>query len=86
MKKKLYQNKQSRMRGRNVMPLTLVCATCLLMLTGCASRQMQSSVSCPEPVTLPASVSDSKLPDAQSYSQEVADYLSEVSSYLKALQ
>ena len=73
-------------RGRCAMPHLLALVTCLATLTGCASRPTLPAVDCPQPAPVPASLSESSLPDAQAYSNEVASFLSEVQGFLSALQ
>ena len=68
------------------MPHLLALVTCLATLTGCASRPTPPAVDCPQPAPVPASLSESSLPDAQAYSNEVASFLSEVQGFLSALQ
>ena len=73
-------------RGKSVMPLSLASMLLLVTLTGCASRQPKPDVDCPQPVPIPASLKESSLPDAQTYSTEARTWFDEVSSYLNGLR
>ena len=73
-------------RGRCAMPHWLALVTCLATLTGCASRPTQPAVDCPQPPTLPATLKESALPDAQTYSAEAQTWFDEVSSFLSELR
>ena len=64
----------------------LALVTCLATLTGCASRPTQPAVDCPQPPTLPATLKESALPDAQTYSTEAQTWFEEVSNYLSGLR
>lgn len=68
------------------MPHWLALVTCLATLTGCASRPTPPAVDCPEPVRIPASLAESSLPDARTYSAEAQAWFEEVSNYLSALR
>lgn len=60
----------------------------VLMLAGCASRpteQVLVSAPCPEPTALPASVTESSLPDARDFSARVQNWLEKVRDYLSGL-
>ena len=62
---------------------------CVLMLAGCASRpteQVRVSVPCPEPMALPASVTESASPAASDYSARVSSWLAKVQDFLSELQ
>lgn len=62
---------------------------CVLMLAGCASRpteQVLVSAPCPEPTALPASVTETSLPDARDYSARVQTWLEKVRDLLSELQ
>ena len=72
--------------GRSVMPLLLALVFLLVMLGGCASKQPTLAVDCPQPVPVPASLSESNLPAAQTYSKEARSWFEEVSNYLSALR
>lgn len=74
------------MRGRCAMPLLATSMICLASLSGCASKPTPPAVECPQPAPLPASLSESSLPDAQAYSNEVASFLSEVQGFLSELR
>ena len=61
---------------------------CVLMLAGCASRpteRVSVSVPCPEPMALPASVTESASPDALAFSAKVQDWLVRVRQFLLEL-
>lgn len=73
-------------RGRCAMPHWLALVTCLATLTGCASRPTQPAVDCPEPPQIPASLKESSLPAAQTYSKEARSWFEEVSNYLSVLR
>lgn len=51
-----------------------------------ASSPTVIAPSCPEPIPIPAHLSESDLPAAQIYSQKVQDYLQRVQSFLKDSQ
>lgn len=57
-----------------------------LILSGCASKQPTLAVDCPQPVPVPATLKESSLPDAQTYSKEARSWFEEVSNYLSALR
>lgn len=73
-------------RGRCAMPHWLALVTCLATLTGCAVRPTPPAVDCPQPPAVPASLSESSLPDAQTYSKEARSWFEEVSSFLSGLR
>ena len=68
------------------MPLSLVLIGCLVMLSGCASKQPTLAVDCPQPVQIPASLSASNSQEVQNLSKEVQTYLTDVSNWLKELR
>lgn len=74
------------MRGRCAMPHLLASTILLVTLTGCAVKPTPPAVDCPQPAPVPASLSESSLPAAQTYSNEVASFLSEVQGFLSALR
>ena len=53
---------------------------------GCASKQPTLAVDCPQPVQIPASLSESASSEVQSLSSEVQVYLNDVSNWLKELR
>ena len=56
-------------------------------LTGDVDRvRREAAVDSPQPAPVPASLSESSLPAAQTYSNEVASFLSEVQGFLSALR
>lgn len=52
------------------------------VLSGC-SASLPTVQKCPEPNPVPAEIAKSDLPDAQSYSARVSDWLERVENYLK---
>lgn len=72
--------------GKSVMPLSLVLIACLVTLSGCVSKQPTLAVDCPRPVQIPATVKESSLPDAQTFSKEARSWFDEVSNYLSGLR
>lgn len=56
------------------------------MLGGCASRPPTLAVDCPHPPVVPATLKESSLPAAQTYSKEARSWFEEVSNYLSALR
>ena len=72
--------------GRSVMPLLLALVFLLVMLGGCSSKQPTLAVDCPQPVQIPASLSESASSEVQSLSSEVQVYLNDVSNWLKELR
>lgn len=80
------KHKHSWPHGKNVMPLSLVLIACLVMLSGCASKQQMPDVDCPQPVPIPASLSESRSSEVQNLSKEVRSYLTDVSDWLKELR
>lgn len=72
--------------GRSVMPLLLALVFLLVMLGGCASKQPTPAVDCPQSPQVPATLKESSLPDAQTYSKEARSWFEEVSNYLSALR
>ena len=73
-------------RGRRVMRLCLSSTLLTVTLTGCAVKPQPPSVDCPQTPQLPASLSESSLPDAQTYSKEARSWFEEVSSFLSGLR
>ena len=57
-----------------------------LILSGCASNPTPPAVDCPQPVQIPASLSESASSEVQSLSSEVQVYLNDVSNWLKELR
>lgn len=72
--------------GKSVMPLSLVLSACLVTLSGCASKQPTLAVDCPRSVQIPATLKESSLPDAQTFSKEARSWFDEVSNYLSGLR
>ena len=72
--------------GRSVMPLLLALVFLLVMLGGCASKQPTLAVDCPHPPVVHATLKESSLPAAQTYSKEARSWFEEVSNYLSALR
>lgn len=68
--------------GRNAQLASSDEADCFL--NGCATKQLPSAVSCPEPTQLPASLSEPASPNARAYSLEVQNFLSEVLESIKS--
>lgn len=61
----------------------------VLMLCGCATKQPEQvivSAPCPPPPVLPASVSESRLGDAQAFSEKVSNYFQRVRDFLSELR
>ena len=73
-------------RGKSVTKLWLMSIVCLMTLTGCASKQPTLAVDCPHPPVVPATLKESSLPAAQTYSKEARSWFEEVSNYLSALR
>lgn len=73
-------------RGKSVIKLWLMSSVCLMTLTGCASKQPTLAVDCPHPPVVPATLKESSLPAAQTYSKEARSWFEEVSNYLSALR
>ena len=83
------EKKNSQTRWTLVTVLLLWATLSALTLGGCASaptKPVLVSVPCPEPATLPASVTESALPDAQNYSEKVQTWLEKVRDFLSELQ
>ena len=57
-----------------------------LILSGCASRPPMQSVDCPQLPAVPATLKESSLPAAQTYSKEARSWFDEVSSFLSGLR
>lgn len=57
-----------------------------LILNGCASNPPPPAVDCPQSPQVPATLKESSLPDAQTYSKEARSWFEEVSNYLSALR
>lgn len=74
------------MRGRCAMPHLLASTILLVTLTGCAVKPTLPAVECPQPAPLPAALSESSLPDAQTLSSEAQTWFAEVSSFLSELR
>lgn len=68
--------------GKSAIVRSLLLLTCLTSLGGCASKPSTPSVNCPEPVEIPATLSEPSFPRAQAYSSEVQSFLREVASWL----
>lgn len=79
-------HKVSLKRGKRVTQLLLASMILLVMLTGCAVKPTPPAVDCPEPVRIPASLAESSLPDARTYSAEAQAWFDEVSTFLSGLQ
>ena len=79
-------HKVSLKRGKRVTQLLLASMILLVMLTGCAVKPTPPAVDCPQPPQIPASLSESSLPEAQSLSSEARSFLTDVSDYLSALR
>lgn len=69
--------------GINLSALALSLLVCVATLTGCASSPTVIAPSCPEPVPIPAHLSESDSPAAQNFSKKVQNYLLKVQSLLK---
>ena len=74
------------MRGRLGTRRLLVPMILALILSGCASKQPTLAVDCSQPVQVPATLKESNLPDAQTYSTEAQTWFEEVSNYLSGLR
>ena len=72
--------------GRRVIVRSLTLTTCLTSLAGCATKPPAPSVSCPEPVPIPAALAASSLPEVRSLSLEVRSFLADAETWLKGLQ
>ena len=86
MRKKLKASALSSRPGRLVTVLWLTLPICLMSLSGCASKPIAQSVSCPEPVPIPAGLAASNLPEVLSLSLEVRSFLAGAETWLKGLQ
>ena len=72
-----------RTHGISLSALALSLSIFGLTLTGCASWPTVIAPSCPEPAPIPATLSESDSPAAQSYSRKVQDYLRRVQTWLR---
>lgn len=72
--------------GKPVTALLLTLPICLMSLSGCASKPIAQSVSCPEPVPIPAGLAASNLPEVRSLSLEARSFLVDAETWLKELQ
>ena len=70
-------------RGISSSRLVLSLSICVLTLTGCAASPTIIAPNCPEPVPIPAHLSESDSPAAQNFSKKVQNYLLKVQSLLK---
>lgn len=86
MRVKPLQMRRSARHGRSVTSRSLMLATCLLTLSGCASKQPMLSVDCPQPAQVPATLKESSLPDARTLSSEAQSWFDEVSTFLSGLR
>ena len=86
MRVKPLQTHSSERHGRSVTSRSLMLATCLLILSGCASKQPTLAVDRPHPPVVPATLKGSSLPAAQTYSKEARSWFEEVSNYLSGLR
>ena len=57
-----------------------------LILSGCASKQPPPAVDCPQSPQVPATLKESSLPDARTYSAEAQAWFDEVSTFLSELR
>lgn len=74
------------MRGKHGTRRLLAPMILALILSGCASKQPTLAVDCPHPPVVPATLKESSLPAAQTYSKEARSWFEEVSNYLSALR
>ena len=74
------------LHGKKEIALCLASTLLLVTLTGCASKQPMLSVDCPQPVQVPATLKESSLPDARTYSAEAQAWFDEVSTFLSGLR
>lgn len=77
---------RSSRHGKRGTVLLLMLTTCLASLAGCATKPPAQSVSCPEPVPIPAPLAASNLPEVRSLSNEVRNYLNDAADWLSGLQ
>ena len=68
--------------GRNAIVRSLLLLICLTSLPGCASKPIAPVVNCPEPVEIPAMLSEPSFSRVQAYSSEVQRFLREVVDWL----
>lgn len=72
--------------GKSEIVRSLLLLICLTNLPGCASKPIAPAVNCPEPVEIPATLSEPSFPRAQAYSSEVQSFLQEVANWLRTLR
>lgn len=75
-----------RMRGIGLSARVLSLSICVMTLSGCATKPLDLSVNCPEPVRIPVALKESNLPDACACSAEAQKWLSDVRQWLKTVR
>lgn len=81
-RKKSSRHSNWRMRGISTKRLGLSLSICVAMLSGCASSPTVIAPDCPEPVQIPASISQSDSESVSNFSKRVRDFLQKVQSFL----